>query len=172
MKKYYIVLMILATIVLVVGIFISKLSSQKSLVVTPGTNDTQQVVKLVDGRQCYTYSHEGTESEPYTTSEFIDITIAGAVVTGTKTGAQAGPDMTNGYTGTIAGTLDGDVIKSIYSYVIEGSAQKEQEIYHAGLTGLDKWRYVLREEGGVLVPDTTTDPKILHYARVSCEPSN
>lgn len=155
-----------------IGIFFYKWYKSSHAIFIDINDNTQKPLIFVDGRQCYTYSHEGTETEPYTTSEFIDITIAGAVVTGTKTGTQSGPDMTNGYTGTITGTLEGDVITSIYSYVIEGSAQKEAEIYHAGLTGLDKWRYVLREEKDVLVPDTTTDQKILHYARVSCEPSN
>jgi hypothetical protein len=132
----------------------------------------QPNVTLVDGRQCYTYSHAGTTTEPYTTNEFIDMVINGTKVTGTKRGTQAGPDMTNGYTGTISGTLDNNTIIDTYSYTIEGSPNKEKEIYHAGKTGIEKLRYPLMERSGMLVPDMTKEYSLLPYARVGCEASN
>jgi hypothetical protein len=137
-----------------------------------GDVEAQKPVQLVDGRQCYTYSHEGTATEPYTVSEFMDINIAGNVVTGTKTGTQNGPDMTNGYQGTLKGTLENNTLNLIYSYTVEGSQNKEKEIYRAGLVGLEKLRYPLVEQGSMLVPDTTKDFQILTYARVGCEASN
>jgi hypothetical protein len=132
----------------------------------------QEPVKLVDGRQCYTYSHEGTATEPYTVSEFMDINIAGKVVSGTKTGTQNGPDMTNGYQGTLTGTMENNTLNLIYSYTVEGSKNKEKEIYRAGLVGLEKLRYPLVEEGSMLVPDTTKSYQTLTYARVGCTASN
>lgn len=165
------ILTILLVVVVAVFGFVL-LENKKDVPAVVITNDKQNVPELVDGRQCYTYSHEKTDSEPYTTSEFIDMTISGNTISGTKTGTQSGPDMTNGYTGTIVGTLKDGVITDTFSYVIEGSSQKEAEIYHAGVTGIDKWRYSLKEEGGVLVPDLSTDYKVLHYARVGCEGSN
>ena len=129
---------------------------------------------LKDGRQCYTYDHEATKAEPYTVNEFIDITINGTTVTGTKTGTQSGPDMTNGYTGTITGTTDGNTINDVYSYIVEGSANKEEEIYRArpDQIGIEKLRYPLIEEKGILVPDTTKDFTPMLYARVGCEASD
>jgi len=127
---------------------------------------------LVDGRQCYTYNQGATTDAPYKVNEFIDITINGKNITGTKTGTQAGPDMTNGYTGTIIGTLDQNIITSVYSYIVEGSSNKEKEIYRTNKTGLEKMRYQLEEEKGMLVPDTTKDFTPLSYARVGCMGSN
>lgn len=136
------------------------------------TFEVQKVLTLEDGRQCYTYSHEATPDAPYTTTEFIDITINGKVVTGTKNGTQNGPDMTNGYTGIIAGTLENNGITDVYSYIIEGSKGKEKEIYKAGLVGLEKLRYPLIDQKGVQVPDTTKPFKVLIYGRVGCTGSN
>ena len=134
---------------------------------------TQPNLTLVDGRQCYAYSHEATADAPYTTNEFLDITINGTQVTGTKKGTQNGPDMTNGYTGTIVGTLANNTITDVFSYVIEGSSNKEQEIYRANQTGVEKLRYPLVEKGGILVPDTTQEPpQVLLYPRVGCTASD
>ena len=133
---------------------------------------TEQNIPKEDGRQCYTYNHEATKTEPYAVSEFIDMNIKGKVVTGTKTGTQKGPDMTNGYTGTIEGNLEGDTITSVFSYVIEGSKNKEKEIYKVSKIGLEKLRYPLVDSKGILVPDITKEFKTLSYSRVGCTASN
>ncbi|MEI7688628.1 MAG: hypothetical protein WCI91_00405 [Candidatus Nomurabacteria bacterium] len=139
----------------------------KSTMLAPKAN-----ISLVDGRQCYTYNHEATKTEPYKVSEFMDITIKGESVIGTKKGTQSGPDLTNGYTGSIIGTLNKDTITSVLSYTVEGSKGKEKEIYKADKTGIEKLRYPLIEEKGVLVPDITKEFKIMHYSRVGCESAN
>ena len=163
----------LAILVIVASYFIFRKKQINLVVVDPGAKEpVQEVMKLVDGRQCYTYSHEATADAPYATTEFIDMTIAGKVVTGSKKGTQKGPDMTNGYTGTIEGTLADNTITDVFSYTIEGSKNKEKEIFQAGLTGIEKLRYPLKEEKGILIPDTTKEFSILKYARVGCEPSN
>jgi hypothetical protein len=120
------------------------------------------------GRNCYEYNHTATASEPYTVHEKIDITKAGGKIIGTKSGTQTGPDMTNGYTGSLTGTASGDVFTAIYAYVVEGSAQKEKEIYSIQKDALVKHRYVLVDEKGTLVPDMTSAPKDMVYAKVSC----
>ncbi|MEI8175196.1 MAG: hypothetical protein WCG28_04575, partial [bacterium] len=132
----------------------------------------QPNITLKDGRQCYAFSHEATSTEPYTSNEFLDINISGTKVTGTKNGTQKGPDLTNGYTGTIVGTLKENTITDIYSYVVEGSAGKEKEIYQASKTGIEKLRYPLVEEKGILVPDLTKPYQNLSYSRVGCTSSN
>lgn len=133
-----------------------------------------ETASLIDGRQCYTYNHEATKTEPYTVNEFLDITIDDTKVAGTKNGTQQGPDMTNGYTGTIVGTLDKDTINAVFSYTVEGSKNKETEIYRArkDQIGLEKLRYPLIEKSGVLVPDTSKEFTALLYARVGCTASN
>jgi len=149
------------------------LSKEVTVQIIPQSNSTTQpVVTLQDGRQCYTYSHDATKDAPYAVSEFIDMNIKGSVVTGTKHGTQGGPDMTNGYTGTIDGILDHNAITDIFSYTIEGSHNKEQEMYRASQTGIEKLRYPLIEQKGILVPDTTKPFTVLSYARVGCVPSN
>ena len=133
---------------------------------------TQPNVTLTDGNQCYVYSHEATTDAPYTVNEFLNITIAGKNVSGTKTGTQKGPDMTNGYTGTIKGTLDKNIINDVFSYIIEGSHNQEKEIYQANKTGIEKLRYPLIEQKGILIPDLTKPYQTLLYARVGCTGSN
>ena len=149
------------------------ISSESAPIIVPTTAPEPQAnITLVDGRQCYTYSHDATKTEPYKVSEFIDITIKGSTVTGTKTGNQSGPDMANGYSGKISGTLLNNAITAIYSYTIEGSIGREQEIYKPSPTGIDKIRYPLVNTGNILVPDTAKEYKLMHYSRVECEGSN
>jgi hypothetical protein len=169
MKKS--IITVLVVVILLAGIFFVSYKKAKPAIVSI-PNTTVAVIK--NGRQCYTYSHDATTTEPYTTSEFIDITVNGTKVVGTKRGTQNGPDMTNGYTGTITGTLNDDTITDIFSYVIEGSPNKEKEIYKARVDqiGLEKLRYPLVEQGGILVPDTTKEFTTLLYARVGCTASN
>lgn len=123
---------------------------------------------LKNGRQCYSYKHDATTNAPYATTEFIDMTINGSSVIGTKTGTQKGPDMNNAYQGTLEGTLDKNTIITIFSYKIEGSQGKEKEIYKANETGLEKLRYPLIEEAGILVPDTAKKFNTFLYSKVGC----
>ena len=139
------------------------------------TKDVKNVeVSFENGRQCYVYSHEATKTEPYTVNEFIDMTIDGNLIKGTKKGTQNGPDMTNGYIGSIIGTVDNNTVNDIFSYTIEGSKGKEKEIYKIkeDLTGIEKIRYPLIEQNDILVPDTTKEFKTLFYTRVGCTASN
>ncbi len=140
--------------------------------ITLPVQEIQPSISLADGRQCYVYNHETSTNEPYKVQEFIDITIDGTKVTGTKKGTQSGPDMTNGYTGTITGILEENKITAIFSYEIEGSKNKEEEIYKTSRTGIEKIRYPLTEEKDMLVPNTTKDFKLLIYSRVNCYPSD
>ena len=137
-------------------------------------SETQSNIKIVDGRQCYSYSQEDTKDAPYTVNEFMDITVKGNSVNGTKKGTQNGPDMTNGYTGTLNGNLNKEKnsMMLVYSYTVEGSHNKEKETYQSDKTGIEKLRYPLIEEKEILVPDTTKDYTIQNYSRVECKGSN
>ncbi len=157
-----------------VGLVVFTYHKAKPLPAPIVTTVTPSTATLEDGRQCYTYSHDATTTEPYAVSEFIDITVHGATVTGTKTGTQKGPDMTNGYTGTLAGTVTDDILDDTFSYTIEGSHNQEKEIYNirADKIGIEKLRYPLIDQGKMLVPDTTKNFTTLLYARVGCTASN
>lgn len=164
-------IIVLITIAIVAGYFVFRKKQVELVVINPDTHlpVEQQAIKLVDGRQCYTYSHDATTTEPYATTDFMDITIAGTKVAGTRHGTQSGPGVTNGYTGTMEGTLENNKITSVLSYTVEGSKNKEQEIFQGGLTGVEKLRYQLLEGKGMLIPDTTKPFTLLKYSRIECD---
>lgn len=117
---------------------------------------------------CFEYSHIATAEEPYNVLEKVEINIEGNIVEGVKSGTQSGPDMTNGYEGTLIGTYEKNIAEVIFSYVIEGSAQKEKEIYEVSENMITKIRYVLEEVDGVLVPDLNSIPQYIEYKEVAC----
>ena len=123
----------------------------------------------IQGKTCYAYHRTATDEAPYAVDEYIKLNVAGDKITGTKSGTQKGPDMSNGYTGTISGNLMNDVMEVIFSYIIEGSKNKEKEIYKVTDKGILKQHYTLSEGKGILEPDTTK-PLIdtLLYSKVSC----
>ena len=169
---------IVIILAIVIGLVIGLHSKTKnSNIVSSAPSNSVQAIPdtkyFSDGRQCYSYSHTATKTEPYTTSELIDITVLGNSVTGTITGNQAGPDMTNGYTGTLVGTIQGDTINSVFKYVIEGSSGQERQIYKMmpGHIGIEKLRYPLIMESGMQVPDTTQSVTLIQYSRVGCSAS-
>ncbi|MBP9715041.1 MAG: hypothetical protein KBD52_00945 [Candidatus Pacebacteria bacterium] len=121
-----------------------------------------------DGEYCYGRIQVATNDAPYNVEEHIKILINGIEVSGTKKGTQNGPDMTNGYEGELKGTKEGDNMELVYSYVVEGSANKELELYNFFTNELQKKRYVLKEENGMLVPDKTNPPSIILYPSETC----
>lgn len=128
--------------------------------------NTESLVLYEGG--CYEYIHTATLESPYTVFEKIEIKVDGNMVEGVKSGTQSGPDMTNGYEGTLIGTYEKNIAEVIFSYVIEESAQKEKEIYEVSENMLTKIRYVLEEVDGVLVPDFDSIPHHIEYKEVAC----
>ncbi len=123
---------------------------------------------IVDGEYCFSRDQAATPSEPYAVQERISLSILGNSVVGEKSGTQSGPDMTNGYSGTLAGTRMDHDLKLTFSYTVEGSSNKEVELYTLVDTELRKIRYALKEEGGMLVPDLSSVPKNIIYERETC----
>ncbi len=121
------------------------------------------------GKNCFEYDQIATTEAPYSVNEKVEIVILGnKVVMGTKSGNQSGPDMTNGYEGTLTGKLEGDILNVVYSYKIEGSDQKEKEIYKVTSDSIVKQRYVLEDVGVVLTPDTTSEVREMVYKKIDC----
>ena len=78
---------------------------------------------------CYVYHQDATASAPYKVDEFIRIVEKEGNITGVKKGTQSGPDMTNGYTGTLTGIVDGQNMQLDFAYIVEGSRNVERAIY-------------------------------------------
>lgn len=128
------------------------------------------VCEAIAGTHCFAYHHLGTVDAPYTTNEYLILTINGEQVTGIKKGDQAGPDMTNGYTGTITGNIKDDAITVNYVYTVEGSKNTEQEHYIITSSGIDKLVYPLIDHyKDGLVPDTSKPFTRRSYQSVACE---
>ena len=163
MKKIIITISgVLIVITAIVVFFMTRNTSTQITQIIPQSSN------LLEGRKCYTYHQVATTDAPYAVDEYLDLTFTDKKVSGTKQGTQNGPDMTNGYIGSIDGTVDQDTISSIFSYTIEGSKGKEQELYKIVNSGLEKMRYPLIENKGVLVPDPTKEFKLLPYTEIDC----
>jgi hypothetical protein len=125
-------------------------------------------VANIQGNTCYAYHQVATPDAPYKADEYIKLTVAGDKVTGTKKGTQSGPDLTNGYTGTLKGMIDKKTLSVLFSYTVEGAKNTEREIYTVLPAGLQKERYPLIENKNVLEPDTSKTSKPQLYENVDC----
>ena len=151
-----------------VGVFFY-FSSQKEMSKSPSLpSDTSQSAPLPDGKYCYQYSQKATQDTPYSVEEYSEIVLSGNTVSGLKRGSQSGPDMSNGFDGTLSGTRDGNSLTIRFKYVIEGSSGEEMELYSLDENTLTKHRYTLKEEGGVLVPNKDEFVKDIVATKVSC----
>lgn len=121
-----------------------------------------------DGTYCFTYQHAATPEAPYEVTEHMFIDLSHNTINGTKVGMQSGPDMTNGYEGTITGQKEADTITAKFAYTVEGSQNIEVEKYAIGATGLKKHRYTLVEKNGMLIPNTSTAFTEQSYVSVDC----
>ncbi len=134
--------------------------------------DAPVVVNPVAETLCFGRIQEATPTAPYHVEEHIVLTIDGTSVTGTKRGTQAGPDMTNGYEGTLSGSKLDTTLELVYAYTIEGSTGKELELYTFGTNELVKKRWVLTEEkrngSTILVPDHKGEPTLITYTKEVC----
>jgi len=155
------VFILMALFVIIHNVFL-----QKNPAETSGAIPAPEIT-LGDGRYCFNYNN--TESDaPYKVSEDIDMNIQGSAVVGTKSGTQNGPGMTNGYFGALSGTKEGTTINAVFSYTVEGSQNKEREVYTITETGLNKLRYPLLETPEGLEPDMTKEFTAIAYTQTEC----
>lgn len=161
MKLMYSILVVCAVVVALV--ILIKPSASAPVAETP------TAVVPSEETLCFTRKQIAMPDAPYAVEEHIRLTLSGMTATGTKTGTQSGPDMTNGYDGTLTGTRNGPSINLIYTYTIEGSHNSEQEMYILGDGSLIKYRYPLKEEGGILVPDLSGQKTDITYTSTDCE---
>ena len=117
---------------------------------------------------CYERHQAATALGPYKVDEYIVLEQMGTNFVGTKRGTQAGPDMTNGYEGTLTGSERDGLITLIFDYIIEGSEQYEEEMYEMEGGNLVKLRYPLIDTQGVLAPDKTQTPTRVVYEKADC----
>ena len=130
------------------------------------------------GQYCFARVQKATTDAPYNVEEHVVLNFDGTKITGTKKGTQSGPDMTNGYEGTlkgatiIGGATSADEMELTYSYIVEGSKNRELEDYTMENENLIKNRWVLHEAKingeSILVPDYVGDPTLITYTREDC----
>lgn len=166
MKKF--IMIIVGVILLTVIGIVVVMSIKNKQTITAEPVSVEPTVSDTTFNTCYSYHQVATTEAPYAVDETLFISTNGNIITGTKQGTQNGPDMTNGYNGSVTGTINGDTITAVFDYIIEGSSNKEQEIYKKTATGLEKLRYPLIQEKGMLVPDTTKEFKIIPYTQIAC----
>src|SRR5689334_22017160 len=93
-------LIIAIVCVLITGKFLINKFWEPREVSTPTTSTFP-----TSGEFCFTRTQKATESAPYNIEEHVKLNFNDKSVTGSKTGTQAGPDMTNGYEGTLTGAV-------------------------------------------------------------------
>lgn len=156
MKKVF--LLGIAVILVFVGIFFLK----------PKKIHNQPSSPTLAGEYCFSRIQRATEEAPYAVEEHIRLNVSNATVSGVKVGTQAGPDMTNGYFGTLEGSILANTVEVIYSFTVEGSQNKEKEIYEVHNQELIKMRWPLREEKDILIPDTSGNLTKIIYIKEMC----
>lgn len=117
---------------------------------------------------CFSRAVAATTDAPYSVDEYIKLKIEDNMVKGTKFGFQSGPDMTNGYTGTLSGVRNGTEIIVDYTYIVEGSSNTEEEMYILENNSLQRMRYPLIEKSNKLVPDRSKLGTMLGYVAMAC----
>lgn len=122
---------------------------------------------------CFSRVQKATKDAPYRVEEHMKLTRVRGEITGTKSGTQSGPDMTNGFTGTMTGVAKDGYLEFTYSYTIEGSKQKEFEVYLIDGTDLVKQRYTLddavKDGEHILIPNLTSTPTLITYTSEPCK---
>lgn len=122
-----------------------------------------------EGDYCYSRNQVATPDAPYKVEEHVMLHIDKEAVTGTKSGTQAGPDMTNGFTGTLTGNIKDNEIQLIYDYRVEGSANKEQEHYTFSENTLIRHQYQLIQGKDILVPNINKFVRDITYIKEVCK---
>lgn len=156
-------------VVVVIGVAGYRYSVLKKMT----SDSTIPNVAFTEGQiYCFGRLQKATADAPYRVEEHMRLVQVAGKITGTKQGTQAGPDMTNGFTGTMRGEMKDDYLEFIYAYTIDGAAQKEFEVYTIDGANLIKQRYALSEatkDGDkVLIPNLTTTPLQQPYLSESC----
>jgi hypothetical protein len=179
MKQMKTIKHVLAILVLFLGIFLivnmkrDEPAPVVAPVVVPAVPDTVPVSSIpTTGTQCFYRISEATASGPYRIEEHIVLDFTGQKVSGLKSGTQAGPDMNNGFEGTLLGSTIDDEIELVFAYTIEGSKNRELEVYTFDGDKLIKKRWALKEEKingiNILVPDYIGDPILISYTPEGC----
>lgn len=179
MDKKYIILGVVVVGIIALSIWSARNNRNKTATIneTPeevATNETFAIP--TSGEYCYGRIQEATDTAPYSVEEHIILKFNDGDVVGIKSGTQAGPDMTNGYIGTLAGSAIsnelGQGLQLVFEYEIEGSTNRELELYAVLKEGLVKERWVLEEaninDQQILVPDFQGDPMLIPYAVEPC----
>jgi hypothetical protein len=171
MNMKRVMIMIGIAILVIVSILYIKNDSSSGVKVTTEAKKVVEPKEFVkeNGKYCFHRLQLATAKEPYRVEEKVVLNIKDGGVVGSKNGTQNGPDMTNGYTGDLAGFIKGEDLELTYSYIVEGSKGKELEVYKFQNDTLVKMHWLLSDKDGVLTPDRVGAPKMIFFQEIKCE---
>lgn len=163
-KRRYIFISIL--VVALLGVMVISTNTTKN---NPHVTDTLLVKNVaVPNEQCYSRMETATQEKPFSVEEYMHLKFDGEKVEGVKFGFQQGPGYSNGYTGTLSGIQNTTEVVLEYSYIVEGSRNTEQEIYHITSEGIERMQYKLLEKNNTLIPDRSAFVGRILYIPLSC----
>lgn len=186
MKKVYVILIILASIALLtLGLGFYRFNfTNDDMYNTDGTkldsiNKAEEIKidvvgeekpnQITNGIRCFYRDQIATKEAPYKVHEDIVLNINEGIITGTKKGNQAGPDMTNGYWGDLNGSVKNNLLELVYSYTVDGSNGKELEVYDLKDNILNRMFWPVTEKNHILTPDRIGEPRIIPYVEKKCD---
>jgi|GEM_PF-6051573 len=171
MNKKTLIIIAIIIVAFVSGLFLYTPPIHTTPIEPGSTEQTpiSDVVSIEEGKYCFARTQGATADAPYSSEEYIAVTIANDSVNGTKEGTQHGPGMSNGFTGVLHGSIKGTELELLYSYIVEGSEGKELEFYTFENTTLVKSRWPLIEKDGILAPNKDETPSRIIYGAVECK---
>lgn len=160
----------IAVLVLVIAFAVFRVVNKPKMQGDPGI----PTIAFAESRAyCFGRVQEATKDAPYRVEEHMKLTRVRGEITGTKSGTQAGPDMTNGFTGTMTGVAKDGYLQFTYAYTIDGSKQKELEVYLIDDSDLIKQRYTLddavKDGEHILIPNLKSTPTLITYTSEPCK---
>ena len=129
------------------------------------------VVEVIESpyEKCYSRTTIATTEKPFAVEEYIKLKFDKQKVEGYKFGFQSGPGYSNGYNGTLIGTITNADILVDFAYTVEGSKNTEEEVYIKKDESIEKIQYQLLEKGNKLVPDRNKEVNRLLYPPIDCK---
>lgn len=166
-KKILTVVSIIAILAFLFIIYLTK-TPNKEIVEAP---KNPPVVEVTEGpyEKCYSRATIATTEKPFAVEEYVKLKFDKQKVEGYKFGFQSGPGYSNGYSGTLIGTITDTDILVDFAYTVEGSKNTEEEVYLKKEGSLEKIQYQLLEKGKKLVPDRNKEVNRLLYPAIDCK---
>lgn len=170
MKKILTVVGIIAILAFLFVIYLIK-NPNNQIEKAEEIRENPPVVEVIESpyEKCYTRFTIATTEKPFAVKEYIKLKFNKQKVEGYKFGFQSGPGYSNGYNGTLIGTITNADILVDFAYIVEGSKNTEEEVYIKKDESIEKIQYQLLEKDNKLVPDRNKEVNRLNYPAIDCK---